>query len=112
MPMQPHDPPEIVYHGTDAESAKSIRQIGLNDKARNAAGGGCGVDEKGFSVTTNRQTAVDWAKTRATERGGPPEGVVLEADASALPLQSGSPGEWADADEYFIYPEDFGQVGP
>jgi hypothetical protein len=104
--------PQTVYHGTDAGSVEDIRQRGLDQDAWRTAGGALGVDEKGFSVTTNRGTAEQGARTRAAERGGPPEGVVLEADAGLLPLRPGSPGEWTDPEEFFIRPEDFDRVGP
>jgi hypothetical protein len=110
--MPPDNLPAKVYHGTDAASAESIRQGGLDDVRWRAAAGPLGVDEKGFSVTTDRATAEQWAQTRAEERGGPAGGTVLEADADALPLRSGGPGEWADPDEFFIAPEDFPQAGP
>jgi hypothetical protein len=110
--MQPSSLPEIVYHGTDSDSADSIRRIGLDEQAWRAAGGGCGTDEKGFSVTSVRSTAEDWAQLRAAERGGSPGGVVLEADARDLPLQPGAPGLWTDPDEFFIAVEDFPRVGP
>jgi hypothetical protein len=100
-----------VYHGTDATSAENIRRLGLNENAWRAAANG-NVDEKGFSVTTDRATAEAWARTRAWERGGPAEGAVLEAEANDLPLRPGAPDEWIDPDEWFIQPEDFPQVGP
>jgi hypothetical protein len=104
--------PEKVYHGTDEQSAECIRRIGLDKDAWELGGGGCGVDGKGFSVTTDRAMAEDWARTRGMERGGTPGGVVLEADPAQLPLQPGSPGEWTDPGEFFIRPEDFPRVGP
>lgn len=104
--------PEKVYHGTDAASAESIRQEGLDRDRWRAVGGGWGVDDKGFSVTADRETAEGWARTRARERGGPPDGVVLEAEASGLSLQRGRPGEWTDPNEFFIRPNDFSRVGP
>jgi len=104
--------PGKVYHGTDAESAEKIRQWGLNQKAWRAAAGAGGVDPKGFSVTPDRATAERWARIRAAQRGGPPEGAVVEANAADLPLRSGGPGEWTDPDELFIAPEDFPLVGP
>jgi hypothetical protein len=110
--MQPDNLPEKVYHGTDAASAEGIRQNGLEYDAWRSAGGSKDVDEKGFSVTTDRSTAEAWARYRAAERGGIPDGVVLEAEVKDLPLRSGSPGEWTDPDEFFIAPEDFPQVGP
>src|SRR5258708_4649283 len=112
LPTLPAARPEKAYHGTDAQSDESIRRGGLDSDRWWAAGGGCGVDDKGFSVTTDRETAEKWARTRAAERGGPPEGIVLEAEASGLPLQRGGPGEWTDSNEFFIYPEDFSEVGP
>ena len=99
-----------VFHGTDSASASNIEANGLDDAARRHAGGDFGVDDKGFSTTTDPATAQAWAEARAAERGGVP--VVLEADGAGLPLQSGSPGVWADPDELFIAPSDFGQVGP
>ncbi len=108
----PDELSERVYHGTDAASAESIARDGLNYDARRAAAGGAGPDPKGFSVTTNPGTAAAWARYRAGERGGPPTGVVLEADAARLPLRSGGPDEWTDVDEWFIATEDFPQVGP
>jgi hypothetical protein len=99
-----------VYHGTDSASAESIVNKGLNDAARRRAAGGSGVDDKGFSTTTNRETAEAWAQARAAERGGKP--VVLEADGAGLPLRRGSSGNWADPDELFIDPSNFGQIGP
>jgi hypothetical protein len=99
-----------VYHGTDSNSAASITQKGLNQSDWRAAAGGAGPDPKGFSVTTDRATAQAWARQRAAERGGDP--VVLKADRASLPLQAGSPGAWADPDEFFIAPRDFCKVGP
>lgn len=110
--MDPSSLPEKVYHGTDAASAENIRQQGLDYDAWRAAGGSDGVDEKGFSVTANRSTAEAWARCRAAGRGGPPDGVVLEAEAKDLPLRAGGPDEWADPEELFIPPEDFSKVGP
>ncbi len=110
--MLPPILPFTVYHGTDADSAQRIRQHGLKDEDWRAAGGPAGVDEKGFSVTTDRAVAELWAQTRAAERGGPAAGAILEADAADLPLRQGAPGQWADPDEYFIAPEDFPTVGP
>ena len=104
--------PQKVYHGTDADSGQKTRGRGLNEADWRAAAGPAGVDEKGFSVTTDRAVAEAWARVRAAERGGPPEGAVLEADAAALPLRQGAAGQWADPDEYFIAPEDFPAVGP
>ena len=98
-----------VFHGTDSVSASSISGVGLDADAWKNAAGGAGVDPKGFSVTTNRATAEAWAKVRAAERGGTP--VVLEAPGSSLPLQSGSLDDLADADELFISPDDFFDVG-
>ncbi len=109
--MQTPSQPEKVYHGTDAESGESIEQSGLDDQAWAAAAHNCGPDPKGFSVTTKRKIAEDWAAIRAGERGSS-KGVVLEAEARNLPLQPGSPGLWADPDEFFIKPEHFPQVGP
>jgi hypothetical protein len=102
----------IVYHGTDAASAASIRQVGLDVVLWTAAGGSPVFDDKGFSVTTLRSKAEAWAQTRAGERGGRPQGDVVQADASRLPLQSGSPGSWADSDEFFILATDFLLAGP
>lgn len=51
-----------VYHGTDSASADNIVNNGLDDAARRRAAGGAGVDDKGFSVTTDRKTAEEWAK--------------------------------------------------
>ena len=99
-----------VYHGTDDASAGSINGKGLNKADWEDAAGGAGTDPKGFSVTTDRDTAQAWAEVRAAERGGKP--VVLEADPDALPLRPGRPGEWADPDELFIDPDDFPSVGP
>jgi hypothetical protein len=101
-----------VYHGTDDASAEKIRQRGLNEEDWRAAAGPGGVDEKGVSVTTDRAVAEAWARVRAAERGGAPEGVVLQAEASRLPLRQGGPDEWTDPDESFIAPEDFPRVGP
>ncbi len=102
----------IVYHGTDESSGASIRQDGLDVDLWAAAGGSAVFDDKGFSVTTVWSTAEAWARDRARERGGRPQGDVVQADASRLPLQSGSSGSWTDSDEYFILPEDFPLVGP
>lgn len=99
-----------VYHGTDSASADNIVSNGLDDAARRRAAGGAGVDDKGFSTTTDRATAEAWAQARAAERGGNP--VVLEAAGDGLPLRPGRPGDWADPDELFIDPADFGEVGP
>jgi hypothetical protein len=104
--------PLRVYHGTDATSGESIRRGGLDRDRWRSAAGTTGVDEKGFSVTTNRATAEGWARHRAGERGGPPDGSVLEAEADLLPLRPGEPGAWADPEELYIAPEDFKQVGP
>lgn len=109
--MVEHNLPETVYHGTDAQSAADIEQIGLDDRLRAAAAGGCGADMKGFSVSAKRKMAEDWAAIRAGERGSA-VGVVLEADAASLPLQRGRPGWWTDPDEFFIDPADFSKVGP
>jgi len=110
--MSPESSSRVVYHGTDAASATSIQMLGLNRDRWRAAGGLAGVDEKGFSVTVDRKVAEAWAQFRAAERGGPPAGVVLEADADSLPLQGGSAGVWTDSDEFFIAPEDFERVRP
>lgn len=104
--------PANVYHGTDAASAESIRRKGLDEDDWKAAGGGTGVDDKGLSVTTERFIAEWWAQARAFERGGPPEGAVLEAKSADLPLRQGQPGEWTDPFEYFVPLEDFNKVGP
>ena len=109
--MPPDLPTGIVYHGTDAASTESIRRIGLNVDAWRASTSQ-DLDEKGLSITTERAIAEWWARIRAGERGGPPNGVVLEADAGLLPLRAGSPGQWTDPKEWFIAPEDFPQVGP
>lgn len=109
--MQPANPPEKVYHGTDAASAASIEQGGLDQNAWYAAAGASGPDPKGFSVSANRLIAEDWAAFRAGERRSA-EGVILEAAAGSLSLQTGSPGQWTDPNEFFIRPEDFPQVGP
>src|SRR5439155_20469005 len=102
-----------VYHGTDAHSAKSIAESGLDPSAWEAAAGGAGPDPKGFSVTDDLKDAENWAKWRALERLGPDgEGVVLEADPNRLPLQPGRIGEWTDPGERFIRPQDFAKVGP
>lgn len=103
---------EKVYHGTDEQSAESIRRIGLDPDAWRAAPGANGVVEKGFCVSTDKEVAQHWANARSLERRGIPGGAVLEADAAALPLRQGRPGEWTDPAEYFIAPEDFGKVGP
>jgi hypothetical protein len=103
--------PETVYHGTDVDSAESIQRIGLNKEAwRNATDSG-GRDDKGFSVTIDRATAKSYAQVRAGQRARS-KGVVLQADARGLPLRKGRSGEWTDPGEWFIYPEDFPQVGP
>ena len=104
--------PSKVYHGTDEQSGISIRQGGLDEAEWRVAGGSAGVDEKGFSVTTDRSIAVIWARFRAVQRGGDAEGLVLEADTSGLPLQQGGTGQWTDPAELFIAPEDFAVVGP
>jgi hypothetical protein len=104
--------PEKVYHGTDAESAESIRRIGLNFEAWKLAAGGCGVETKGFCVSIDRATAQSWAEQRAKERGGPPGGIVVEATGKDLPLQSGRHGLWTDPNELFISRRDFWKVGP
>lgn len=110
--MADPSPPEKAYHGTDAQSAESICRVGLNRDAWKAIGEHYGVmDDKGFSVTMNREIAEGWAAVRAGERGTP-KGVVLEADAQNLPLQRGGPGEWADPGESFVRPKDFSHVGP
>jgi hypothetical protein len=110
--MQTPQLPSIVYHGTDVRSGESIKQFGLDEMAWRAAGGPDGVDEKGLSVTSKRAIAELWARDRATDRGGPSQGIVLEADAENLPLRTGGPGVWTDPHEFFISPEDFGGVGP
>jgi hypothetical protein len=109
--MSPHAPTGTVYHGTDAASAESIVRDGLNETAWEFAAGGNGPDYKGFSVTTDRATAEQWARIRSGERGAA-KGVVLEAEASRLPLQPGRSGQWTDPNEWFIQPGDFGEVGP
>ncbi len=101
---------EKVYHGTDSNSARSIETKGLNKKDWNEAAGGSGVDSKGFSVTTDKDTAQAWAEVRARERGGEP--VVLEANANDLPLKEGESGMWTDPSEKYISPEDFDNVPP
>jgi len=98
-----------VFHGTDSASSRSIHTRGLDvDEARRAAGG-AGIDDKGFSVTTNLDDAQAWAKARAMERGGRP--VVLEADAGNLPLRSGDLDNLADPDEFYIDLDDYTGVG-
>lgn len=102
-----------VYHGTDAVSAQSIVANGLNQAAWESAAAGAGPDPKGFSVTDSLEIARDWARWRAQERvGNAGRGLVLEADATALPLCTGHPGQWTDPGERFIRPEDFPKVGP
>jgi hypothetical protein len=105
-----HNNCDVVYHGTDDISARSIQNRGLSLPASRKAAGGAGVDPKGFSVTTDREVAEAWAKVRAAERGGNP--VVLQANAADLPLQSGSLSELCDPNELFIRPGDFPSVGP
>jgi hypothetical protein len=109
--VTPNVPTGTVYHGTDATSAENLARDGLNRRAWESAAGGAGPDHKGFSVTTDRATAEDWARIRAGERGTS-KGVVVEAEAGRLPLRPGQPGEWTDPNEWFIQPEDFPQVGP
>ncbi len=98
-----------VYHGTDSKSAADIVNTGLDPNKWRRAAGGAGTDPKGFSVTTDLETAQGWAKIRAAERGGQP--VVIEAKMGDLPLKRGSPGEWTDPNELFIDLGDFGKVG-
>lgn len=73
------------------------------------AAGGAGTDPKGLSVTTDRSTAEAWAIDSARVRGGLP--VALEANGSSLPIQGGSLVDLADADEFFISPDVFLDVG-
>ena len=96
-----------VYHGTDSASATNITNNGLNEIEWVKVGEG--NDPKGFSVTTDVQTAQEWAEWRAGERGGDP--VVLQADMEGLPLEKGELGT-CDVNEMFIAPEDFPDVGP
>jgi hypothetical protein len=99
-----------VYHGTDSASAASILRRGLNNRARRKAAGAAGVDDKGFSVTTDRAVAEAWAKARAAERGRQP--VVLSAPRSGLPLRQPDLTNLGDPGELFIDPADFPVVGP
>lgn len=102
-----------VYHGTDEYSAQSIVANGLDQPAWETAAGGAGPDPKGFSVTDSIDDARDWARWRALERlGDADRGVILQADANALPLSTGRPGHWTDPAERFIRPDDFPNVGP
>jgi hypothetical protein len=101
---------EVVYHGTNSPSATSILQRGLNNRARRKAAGGAGVDDKGFSVTTDRAVAGAWAKARAAERGGQP--VVLQAARERLPVRQPDLTNLGDPGELFIDPADFPSVGP
>jgi hypothetical protein len=102
-------PQELVYHGTDGASAASIQRRGLNNPARRKAAGGAGVDDKGFSVTTDLAAAEAWAKLRAAERGGTP--VVLQAPRDQLPLRTPNLASLGDPNELYIDPADFAAVG-
>lgn len=101
---------DVVYHGTDAASAAGIVGRGLNNRARRKAAGAAGVDDKGFSVTTDRAIAEAWAKARAAERGSQP--VVLQAPSDGLPLRQPDLTNLGDPGELYIAPVDFGTVGP
>jgi hypothetical protein len=100
---------EIVYHGTDSASAADIASRGLNNRARRRAAGAAGVDDKGFSVTTEPAVAEAWARVRSAERGGQP--VVLQAPQAGLPLRLPNLSDRGDPHELFIDPADFGSVG-
>jgi hypothetical protein len=101
---------ELVYHGTDSASAASIVQRGLNKRACRKAAGTAGVDDKGFSVTTDRTIAEAWAQARAAERGGQP--VVLQAPRDVLALRQPDLTNLGDPGESYIDPADFATVGP
>src|SRR5260370_39522120 len=100
---------EVVYHGTNSPSATSILQRGLNNRARRKAAGGAGVDDKGFSVTTDAAVAEAWAQVRAAERGGDP--VVLQAPRDSLPLRQPNLTNLGDPNECYLDPADFRSVG-
>jgi len=103
--------PEIVYHGTDGVSGESICRKGLDLGAWKKLGEHFPIDDKGFSVTGNRQVATAWAALRAGERCTP-FGAILQAKAEALPLRRGEPGTWTDPDAFYVRPEDFCLVAP
>ncbi|WP_444925245.1 RHS repeat-associated core domain-containing protein [Microbulbifer sp. CnH-101-F] len=109
-----------VWHGTDSESAKSIKEEGLRvDRNRSADSLN---DEAGFSVTTNKQDAIEFAEgktaMRNMEQGRTDlEPVVLKAERSNLPELTSRlnprPGERFDNDqEHRVKQEDFDKVGP
>jgi hypothetical protein len=100
---------ELVYHGTDGASAAHIVARGLSNRARRKAAGGAGVDDKGFSVTTDRAVAEAWARLPAAERGGNP--VVLATPRDRLPLRTPDLASLGDPNELYVDPADFDAVG-
>jgi len=98
----------LWYHGTDSSSAQSIMDNGLNRSSWKKAGGEL-LDDKGFSLTQDYNTALGFADGRVLTRGGAP--VVLQADDSLLPRLHTEPFN-IDIGEKFIKPADFPKVGP
>jgi hypothetical protein len=97
----------MVYHGTDSASTASIVRRGLNNRARRRAAGLAGVDDKGFSVTTDRAIAAAWAKAPAAH--------ACRTDLKSVPLyllRQPSLADLGDPGESFIDPADFRSVGP
>jgi hypothetical protein len=109
-----------VYHGTDNESANSIMTEGLSVRRNQNADSL--ADESGFSVTSDRQEAIDMAvgKTalRNHEQGrNDLKPAVLKAKKSDLPQmrthQDAELGETFDnANESKIPRSEFKKVGP
>ncbi len=111
---------ETVYHGTDSDSANSITNEGLsvsrNQNADHLA------DESGFSVTSDKQEAMDMAEGKTAMRNADQnrtdlKPAVVSANKSDLPNMKTSAnakaGETYDnANESKISRDDFDKVGP
>jgi RHS repeat-associated protein len=118
--VAPNIADDFVYHGTDNLSARSIANDGLNIDKNQLADSV--PDKNGFSVTTNKQDAIDFAYGKSAIRNAE-QGrtdltpVVVKAKKSDLPnLRSKNQareGEVFDnADELKIQRNDFEKVGP
>jgi RHS repeat-associated protein len=105
-----NDDEKLVYHGTDSNSGNNIAKNGLNLSELKKAGGSAVYDGKGFSVTTDIQTARDWASARAWERGGRPVIIAAKKSTLAPVLNGGSRGVFVDKNELYIKPKDFPKV--
>jgi len=111
---------DYVYHGTDNISAESIVNEGLDIKKNQLADSI--PDQSGFSVTTNKQDAIDFAHGKSAIRNAEQSRsdlvpVVLKAKKVDLPkLKSkieAKEGEVFDNyDEFKVGREDFKNVGP